>query len=850
MDKRVLAEPVLVGREIELEHLNSHLNSVLDGKGATIFISGEAGSGKTRLVTEFLNGAKTKGFRAITGWCMSKAAVPYFPFTEAFSAYLSSERDEEPKVIVAEQLGIIGWLKGAGSPASEQLGIAGWLRGPKHKSQPKVSEGMSPEILKDITFAAVTKALLSISAHEPVILFIEDIHWADSASLSLLHYISRAILSSRVLVLATFRREELPPDSEGHPHPLVETLRLMSREDLYDEVKLSDLREDDVLRLAESMVGGKVQYALIEVLTKESQGNPLFAVESLRMLFQSGGLIEQDGQWRMSVGQMQIPNKVKDVILRRLGILNSSQRKILELASTIGEEFDPTLIGAVLSLDKLHVLENLSTVAQNALLINPEDSVYRFSHARFRDVLYEEIAQPLRREYHARIAETIESISKSAGEAPVNDLAFHYAQAGNKEKAVKYALVAGEDALKRYSNAEAVKHFKYVLDAISDDPKRSSEIATATEGLGDAYLAMSSFEEAIKTFEHLAGLSDSGATRLRALRKAMEASFHRGEMTHALELAGKAAKDASSDELESARIRMIQARTNVFRGNPKQALGELESCLKVFEEKNASSDVADALLELGTFYVTGAPRMDDAREVLSRVVELYEDLRNSRKLIEAYFFLANAYLFTGLHQEALDCFAKLVDVGARIGEYNRMSWAGLYSGLMYESMGELDKMLSYSQKALEYAKKTDSFYLQSMVYANLTRAYAKIGNSENTETCFHEFKRLFGDTSRTASKLALAVGVRTEAVVLAVKGQWDEANKHFDQCLELYKDAPAALLHESWARADYAYYLSKQGRSADACRQIEAAIDLCKRINNGTQIAKLNAMLEQINQPR
>ena len=199
--------------------------------------------------------------------------------------------------------------------------------------------------------------MLSISAKKPLILFIDDLQWADSASLSLLHYISRSISAARVLVLATYRSEELSPDAEGRPHPLLETLRLMRREGLFTEITLPHLDQADVAALAEKMVGGSLHSELADRLAEESGGNPLFVVESLRMLSEHGSLVQDSGRWRLSIDEVGIPTKIKDIILRRVGMLKPNQRRILDLASVIGEKFDVELLGAVLGQDSLKCLK-------------------------------------------------------------------------------------------------------------------------------------------------------------------------------------------------------------------------------------------------------------------------------------------------------------------------------------------------------------------------------------------------------------------------------------------------------------------------------------------------------------
>lgn len=846
----ILTEPAFVGREPELQRFQQLFDNACAGNGVTVFVFGEAGAGKTRLVKEFLKTIKNTEITLMKGFCISKTPIPYFPFIEAFNALQPSDQTQDVSNSVNEHLGIVGWLKGNEIATTASLGIAGWLKGPGDKATRK-QPTLSAEIRKDMTYAAVARALRSISKEKPLILFIDDIHWADSASLALLHYTSRAIASSKVLIIATVRLEEAIHDADGHPQPLSETLQLMRREDLFTEIKVPNLEKPEVAKLAALMVNGPIEEEFIEKLSKDSQGNPLFAVESVRMLIESGSLVCKNGTWCLTAKELSIPTKVKDVILYRLNRLSVIQRRMLDLGSVIGERFDPALLGAVLSQDSLVVLETLNMLARSTLLIHPVENAYKFGHGKFREVLYDEISYPLRREYHERIAEKMENLTKETTELPINDLAFHYVQAGNNEKAIHYSIVAGEDALKRFSNTEAIKAFNYVLQTISENPRYARERLVASEGLGDAFFAAGAFEDAIKTFERLSHIAESGGVRLRALRKAMTASFWRGDLPHALELADKAEKDAVFDRLEYARVQLYRTKSNTFRGNIPfaNAFNEFQNCLQIFEETNSNPDVADALMEIGGLYVTDS-KGAEAVPFLQRAIELYEGLGNSRKQAEAYFWAGNARFTHGSHREALDNWEKVIEIGKKIGDYNRMAWARLYSGLLHESMGDLKEAREDSLEGIEYAEKTDSYYVRSMLYANTARDCAKLGDSKRLEEFREKFTKSFADAGKTSSKLARAVGVRTEAVLFAFDGQWDEANNHFQQCLELLKGAAIAIIHEAMARVDYAWVLRKQEKYADAKTQIEEAKKLYEKIGSRSNVERLETMLIEIEKPQ
>jgi predicted ATPase len=427
-----LSSPVLVGRVDELNVLHNSLNSVFNANGQTIFISGEAGSGKTRLITEFLNVARQKEVLVLNGWCLSNVGVPYFPFIEAFSGLLSNTAESSSHFATQ----IISQVERLESQQNSSYGV----------------ESSSPQAWMDSTFASVTKELLNLSTKKPAILVLEDIHWADSASLALLHYISRFVSSERILVLATFRSENLSFNFEGQPSPLIETLRVMKREDLYEKIDLVNLNESEVGMLAKSILGGSLQSSFLERLSKESHGNPLFIVESLRMLINEGDLIKENDLWRPSTDKIAIPSKVKDVILQRLSNLRLKQRRILDVASVLGEKFDYGLVAAVLKQEQLQVLEKLNSIAQTTLLIKYEDDSYSFDHAKSREIIYDELPSPLKKSYHQEIAKKLEILGKLDNKSAAADIAYHYEKAENAQKALEYSLLAGKEALAKFSN--------------------------------------------------------------------------------------------------------------------------------------------------------------------------------------------------------------------------------------------------------------------------------------------------------------------------------------------------------------------------------------------------------------
>jgi tetratricopeptide (TPR) repeat protein len=783
-----LPEPFLVGREKELEQLQTHLNSAMAGRGNTVLVSAEAGMGKTRLVSAFLNSVKQEKIIKLSGWCLFNAGLPYFPFIEAFSTYYSK-------------------LNGANE--KEAVELTSWLKEPNKNKLFVNLPQFSPQALKDQTFTAVAKAIHAMAAENTVILLIEDIHWADSASLSLLNYIAKVInCCEKVLVLATYRSEELTNNSEGYPHQLVQTLALMKREELFNQINLPNLTPENVAKIAESMLAGKVHKGLIGKLAVESEGNPLFVVESLRLLHERKLIVLEKSEWRLAANEFDIPPKIKGIILQRLARLNSIQRRILDAASVIGEEFDVGLISAVTGEDSLEVLQTLNDVAHSTSLVFADENRYRFDHARSREIVYEALSKPLKQGYHNRIAQTLENSSNVT--LPLRDLAYHYLQAGNKEKAIKYSLVAGQDALIKFSNTEAIRHFQYVLKNALDN--NSKEWTTALEGLGDAYVASSMFGEAIKAFDKLAQ-SKNSTIKLRAIRKATDAVYAKGDMPDLLiDYAKKATVLGLDGRLEMARIISNRGRAGGWagRGNFKMDLADYEAALKVFEEENSVADVAETLRRVATIEIAD---FDELKEKglgkLLRSVAIFKEIGETRKEVETGNRLEQGFSECGLREEGKRELAKLLENGEQLAIYNELVMATFRLSIYYSDDGKFEDALALAYKGLEHSKKTDATWSQGIAYANLVRLYSLLGDLKQADAYFDILSNL--PASATSAIYARNNVPLAKAIYFAAKGCWQEANQYFDE-LSKHPIPSRMTAHLSgliWA-------LEKQGRFEEA----------------------------------
>lgn len=792
MESRLLAEPVLVGREKELEELQRCLASAKEGKGKTVFIRGEAGTGKTRLVKEFLKVGGQKNAIALVGWCLSNVSGAYFPFIEAFENFVSA-RKKSPQFSMPKKVwrGLEAATSTIENPPQSKLN--------EHESLP-------PEVWKDVAFSTVAKALKSLSEFRTTLLVVDDLHWADSASLSLLYYLSRVLAAERIVIVGTFRSEEIQYDSDRRANPLVEIIRLMKRDDLLTDISLSNLSQTDAIRLAENIVGGSLDSEFAGRLLTESQGNPLFIVESTKMLLENAHIVYDKGVFHLSTTDLHIPAKIKDIILRRADKLKPDQRRLIDLAAVIGERFDPVLLGAALSKDTINTLEELRRISNSTSLICCDDSYYRFDHAKSREVIYWEIPAALKRQYHARIAETLEKATKATKEIPADDLTYHYTQAGNEKKAVEFAVVAGKEALARFSNREAARYFDYVIQCAETNPEFADKKIIALEGIGDAYYGSSMFSEAGKTFEKIA-VMEKGVAKLRVLRKALDSAFFQGDTIKMAELLKRAEPYAAEDRLEYARMLYRKGRLLLLQGNIAGSLEEHEEALRIFEEENSLWDVAWHTTGLGVAS-SYLGKFDKGTATFLRAIALLGDVGDCRRQMEVYWSLGYGLIFIGFMPESLRVLEKSAEIAERIGDYKTVAWANAMLEWDFALMGNTAEALARNQNALLNCAKTDSPFTQGLVYGVSIYNCILVGDFQHADEFFEKFTKL----PKEILVNPIIVAPLIMAVYFAGKKMWDESSNYFRQCL----DTRGPLSHGHMPRIAYARVLESLGKDEEA----------------------------------
>jgi tetratricopeptide (TPR) repeat protein len=438
---------IFVGRENELKTLQNAFTGAMSGQGALMMVVGEPGIGKTAICDQLSTFVTLRGGKTLIGNCYEEGSLslPYLAFIEAIRSYVLDRDPDDLK-------------KELGSGATDVARIVSEIRDRLHV-EPR--EAQNPEEDRYRLMQAVTSFLINAAVVKPMLVILEDLHDADKGTLEMLEHIARNLTNTRLMIVGTYRDVEVDRN-----HPLSAALAELRRVSSFNRVLLRGLSVDEVRRMLAGITQVETPFGLADVIHRQTEGNPLFIQEVIRYLAEEGLLTQEEGHWRPATStplEMNIPEGLRDVIGKRLTLLSDECNRILSVAAVIGREFSLDTLRMVTDIDDEEFFNALKEAVQTAVLEEKKQvgSIkYRFTHAFFRQTLYEEMIAPQRLKLHQQIARTIEEQYAKHLEEHAAELAEHFSQStdpSDLEKAVKYSEMAAIKAMNVYAYSEAVR---------------------------------------------------------------------------------------------------------------------------------------------------------------------------------------------------------------------------------------------------------------------------------------------------------------------------------------------------------------------------------------------------------
>lgn len=786
MERAVCVCSVLVGRDAELDTLEDALLSANRGEGQIVLLAGEAGLGKSRLATELQRRALRIGMTVLWGGCSeADLSLPYLPFLEAIGNYLATS----DLASVREQLGPV---RRELAPLFPQLEPDSISRDQGDASQAKLR-----------LFEAIL-ALLRVPADKKgVLIVLEDIHWADASTRELLDYLPRRLAGMRMMILGTYRTDEL-----HRKHPLAPIIQGWRRSRAAEVVELHPLGPEGVASMVRDIFdNNEVTPEFRDFLHGRSEGNPFVIEEFLKAAVDRGDIYRGKEKWeRKPLTDLRMPQTVKDTILLRVERLAPEQSEILQAAAILGSSCSYQSLVALSGKDEPTVQAALHASIQQQLVEEDPKARgrYRFRHALTREAIYDDMIAPRREQLHSRAADMI---AKQDGAVPM-DIAHHLFAANRWADGIPMGMKAAEDAEGSQAYREAAALYDRMLAHVHDDRTRARLLCR----LGNA---------------HFQAIDPARAQ-------------------HYLE-EGIPLMERQGDLREAAQCRMILGRCYWERSRPEDARAEYERARFIFEAEGPSEDLANVYIRLAGMHLFNL-EAEECAAMARQAIQVAEAAGaesariwagsflgsglGSLGLTEGFALVDTAYgeaLSRGLYWIARNALYNSIIIRLkalrateslpRIALFKDLQVSGRANPLDFYAHGDVLLFLGYPEKALRLyeeamvlAKEGQSSTFQAWITRNQAWALSALGRTDEALALLHS-----PDDYR---ELQDSIAVKE----LTIRLHLDGGN------LDVAVAQALSLSRQPWSSLPYARQvydggveaLLRAGRPQDASRLLEA----------------------------
>lgn len=933
--------PELIGRDSELKALEDHLSDALDGKGSTVFVSGEAGIGKTRLLNELKQIAETMGFKILSGNSLYESMTPYMPIREALrtggleylfaektprveAVYLVTDTGILVKSIVREDTRldadifsstlatVADFVKESlshfrGKEAHDTLNRIGYgeyviliesgkgrnlvviLTGKENEFliediwnvlqkieseygeilsdwdgdeekvkgldvllKPIIESGKydgtlygegNPEARRNLLIENVALGLNRLSMTAPILLCIDDLQWADPSTLALMHYIARNTIDSGVLILGAYRPEDLVA-KEGGTHPLIDRMREMNREGLHESMELTRLPSESIPPFLLSLLG-EVDFEddFMARVHEETEGNPLFIIELMRLMIEEGEITRENGAWTLAgdIETVRIPSKVRDVISKRLDRVAGNERRVLDYASVIGEIFKSEILGSTLEIERVRMLEMLRAVEKTHRLIHPHNGHFRFEHSKIREVLYDDIPEELKREYHSAIAESISHLNEDNLDEVVEDLAFHTYRGRNKVEALRYLIKAADKCKRKYSNEEAIRFYNEALSLEEDSQKRSEIL----EGLGDVLKLVASYERGLECYNRALALTEDGKKKAGILVKAGEVCVKTGELEEAFRKGRGALSlvEATESTAESAAHNLLG---NAYwtQGRNDEALESYLRGLKIAEKIGDRTRLAGLLNNIGLVN-NRIGDYDSALKYLNKSVELSKECGNLVQLGNHLNNIGSVYMNQDKWEEALSHLRESLEVKTKCGNLGGSAgtWANI--GIIYNGAQRYEEALECFDKSIRLSKKVGDRAELSITYSDIAETELRM---ENVTAALEHCNRAYELSKEIGSRLGEAASLKIFGIIHGKKREWKDSIRNFTDSIRLSEETKD-VWDLGMTHREFGMMWKAKGDRGKAREHLDKALEIFSKHNVKSEMDEIERALDDLRSP-
>ncbi len=671
----------LVGRTDELAEARQLWRRALEGHGHAVLLSGEPGGGKTRLAREITIQAAVDGATVLSGGCYEyEATTPYLPFVEAFRRLVREQKDNDKlREILGDAAAQIAKL----APEIEaRLGPF-----PARTELPPHEERL-------LFFDAVAQVFANMARKSGLLFYADDLHWADRGTLWLLGHLLRQMREERALIVGCYRETEL-----DRAHPLARALLDWNRERLITRITLRRFELTETNAQLSALLGEEVSGEFGQAVHRETEGNPFFVEEVLKALIEQGSVRRESGRWkRCDMGELVIPQSVKEAIGNRLDRVSEESNEVLRVAAVLGKTFSfEELQAAAENSSEDALLDALDESASAQLIAATSNDSFTFTHDKIREVLYEELNPIRRRRLHRHAAE---ALAQQGGTSvcAVERLAYHYIHAGDYAHGLEFAKRAAAEAERVFAFDEVIAAYGRALECAEALGLTDEQLALE-EAIGKTYLVHGDLIPASDHFERAMQLTEDPHVRARLQVEAATSLVATGDQ-RGIDYLQAALKvlDPVKNPLETANALANEARFHHLAGRHRKAIDLLKRAVGLIEPLISGDEVsasAAPMIQQIYPYLAGAHQhyglFADSNEWARRALELGERLHISFAQAMGYEFLGENAMHLAEYSAGLEYSEREQEIVERIHSRERRAWTHFVAAMCSSLGGDLTR---------------------------------------------------------------------------------------------------------------------------------------------------------------
>ncbi len=683
--------------------------------------------------------------------------------------------------------------------------------------------GMNPDAEftngKTRMFETLSQLIISISSEKPLLLVLDDLHWADACTIELLHYLARTIINYPIIICCAYRPEDLTLTPE--PPPLVTTMKQMSREGLFNTIKLTRFTSAETLEMIQTVLKVKnVPQHFLELLYQDTEGNPFFIEEVINSMIneQVINIKDQDLETPPELSKLPVPKTIKDAITQTIDRLSKDAQNVLEYAAVIGLEFKyETLFNSVNIEEELFVqaLEDLLTAKLITEDASRAESSYKFTSSKTQEVVYGGLSEGKRRLMHTKVGKTIEDQNSVHRQDIIFDLAHHYIRSNDPDQALRYSITAGDKAMGAYAPKDALYFYthslelvdKLLMDSLPEEQDARKIIKTnMTAKLGSTCYILGEWDKGIEYYNQLIKLST----------------------------------ELGDNEL------LLVAYQNlglIFlnRNDWDEALKNLEQGITISKELDNKQGLAEIYYQLGSLNENKG-ELKIAKKYFGESMSIAIDTGSSLIIANSYLGIGRVFAQQGEYDDSIRSMKNSIEILENIGDLNELAKAYINLGTTYFYGEDLDESIEFYDKGLELSNKICNLRLKGYCLSNLSGSYIKKNDLENAITYLDKAMEIFTklDEKQMISDIYTHYGN-----IYKLQKDWSSSIENFNKSIDIIKglDIPYQF-GETLFQFGIMYKLKDSPDEARA--QLNDALKIFRDLNNQDMIKKIEKELEDI----